>query len=273
MFAAALIVFREVFEAGLVIGIVMSATRLVPGRGRWIAGGVLAGLAGAAGLAAFAGTLADALEGVGQEVFNAGVLGIAAMMLAWHTLWMARHGREIAGEMKALGQAVAAGRRTLTALSVVVGVAVLREGAEVVLFLYGIAVSAAAPVQVVGGGIAGLLGGAAIAVLLYRGLVAIPTRRLFAVTNTLLTLMAAGLAASAVGYLVTADLAPAWGEVWNISWLLPQKSLAGQALHALVGYMDRPTGSQIVTYAVVLAVLTLSGMRFARPVTAVRAAA
>lgn len=37
-----------------------------------------------------------------------------------------------------MGQEVQAGRRTLAALAVVVGVAVLREGLEVVLFLYGV---------------------------------------------------------------------------------------------------------------------------------------
>ena len=60
MLAAALIVFRAVFEAGLILGIVLGATRGVPGRGRWVAGGIGAGVAGACVVAAFAGVLADA---------------------------------------------------------------------------------------------------------------------------------------------------------------------------------------------------------------------
>jgi high-affinity iron transporter len=54
---------------------------------------------------------------------------------------MARHGKEIAGEMRAIGQAVAEGSKSLLALAVVVAVAVLREGSEVALFLYGVAAS------------------------------------------------------------------------------------------------------------------------------------
>ncbi len=258
MLAAALIVFREVFEAGLILGIVLGATRGVPGRGRWVLGGIGGGLAGACVVAAFAGALADAMQGVGQEVFNAGILGIAALMLGWHTIWMARHGREMAGEMQALGRDVASGGRTLIALAVVIGAAVLREGAEVVLFMYGLAAQGNGALALAGGSLLGIAGGMVVSVLMYRGLVAIPTRHLFKVTNVLLSLMAAGMAAQAAGYLVQADWLPALGtRAWDTAWLLDQKGIAGRALHALVGYTDRPAGIQVLVYAAALALLTL----------------
>ncbi len=269
MLAAALIVFREVFEAGLVLGIVLGATRGVPGRGRWVTGGIGAGVAGACLVAAFAGALADAMEGVGQEVLNAAILGTAAVMLGWHNIWMARHGREMAGEMKALGRDVAAGGRSLLALAVVICAAVLREGAEVVLFLYGLAAGGDGAAALAGGSVLGIAGGVAVSVLLYRGLVSIPTRHLFKVTNVLLSLMAAGMAAQAAGFLVQADLLPALGtRAWDTSWLLDQKGLPGRALHALVGYTDRPAGVQVLVYGMVLGVLLLAGRLLgARPVT------
>src|SRR3954462_10305237 len=138
MLAALIIVFREVFEAGLIIGIVLAVTRTVPGRNLWVGGGVLAGVAGACLVAAFAGALSNLFAGMGQELFNASILGVAVVMLTWHNVWMARHGSELAGEMRAMGRAVAEGSKPLLALAVVVGVAVLREGSEVVLFLYGV---------------------------------------------------------------------------------------------------------------------------------------
>ena len=140
MLASLIIVFREVFEAGLIVGIVLAATRGIERRGVFVGGGIAAGVLGAALLALFAGALSDALAGKGQEVFNASILSIAVLMLGWHNLWMASHGREIARDMKAMGRAVAAGDKSLLAMGVVVAIAVLREGAEVVLFLYGIAV-------------------------------------------------------------------------------------------------------------------------------------
>ncbi|MGH6799283.1 MAG: FTR1 family iron permease, partial [Roseiarcus sp.] len=139
MLAALIIVFRETLEAGLVVGVVLAATRGVPGRGFWIASGVGAGVAGACLVAAFASRIATLFEGSGQEAFNASILIVAVVMLCWHNAWMANHGRDLARDLKAVGRDVAEGRRPLTALAVVCGVAVLREGSEVVLFLYGVA--------------------------------------------------------------------------------------------------------------------------------------
>lgn len=260
MLASALIVFREVFEAGLVLGIVLSATRGMAGRAGWVAGGALGGLLGACVVAMFAGAIGDALQGSGQEVFNAAILLVAAVMLGWHNIWMARHGREMAGEMQALGRAVSEGRRSLLALAVVVGVAILREGSEVALFLYGLAAGGEGGVALVGGCVLGLLGGGAVAALLYRGLLSIPTRQLFRVTNVMLSLLAAGMAAQAAGFLIQADLLPALGaRVWDTSAILDQKGLVGRALHALVGYTDRPAGMQVLVYGGVLLALLMAG--------------
>lgn len=259
MLASLIIVFREVFEAGLIVGIVLAATRGIARRGVFIAGGVGAGVIGAALVAAFAGALSDALAGRGQEVFNAAILSLAVVMLGWHNLWMASHGREMAREMKAMGHAVAAGDKSLVAMAMVVAIAVLREGAEVVLFLYGIAASSGEgwPLLIVGG-VVGIALGVAVSCLLYLGLVAIPVHRLFTVTSWLIALVAAGMAGQAAAILAGIDLIPSWGyQLWDTSWLLPQDSLAGRALHALVGYSDRPMGVQLVAYLATLATLAI----------------
>ena len=118
MTSALLIVFREVIEAGLIVGIVLAATTGVPGRARAVAGGVIAGVLGACLVAAFAGEIANLFQGSGQELFNAAILLLAVAMLTWHNVWMASHGREMARELKAAGHKVRTGERTLTALSV-----------------------------------------------------------------------------------------------------------------------------------------------------------
>lgn len=270
MLGALVIVFREVLEAGLIIGIVMAATRGVEGRGRWIAIGVVAGVAGAAVVAAFAGVIAEAFEGIGQELFNAGVLGAAVVMLMWHNAWMARHGREIAMEMRQIGSAVSEGARPLTALAIVVGLAVLREGSEVVLFLYGIFAQGTSGLSLLSGGALGIAAGAAFTGLTYAGLLAVPQRYIFSVTSWLIALLAAGMAAQSAQYLYNAGVINRFGEtVWDTSWLLSEKSLFGQLMHTLVGYIAQPTALQIVAYVGALAAMYVL-MRIARPRPAAR---
>jgi high-affinity iron transporter len=259
MLAALIIVFREVFEAGLIVGIVLAVTGSVPHRNRWIGGGVLTGALAACVVAASAGALSELFAGMGQELFNAMILGVAVMMLTWHTVWMAHHGREMAGEMRAVGQAVAAGTKSLLALAVVVGVAVLREGSEVALFLYGVVASdAGAPLSLAIGGIIGLALGVAVCLLTYFGLMRIPQRALFATTTALITLLAAGMAAQAVAFLERANWLNSLDTVvWDSEWLLSEKSIAGRALHTLIGYTDQPTEMQLLVYVGVLLVTVM----------------
>lgn len=258
MLSAALIVFRETLEAALIVGIVMAACRGVAGRGRWVGSGIAAGLAGAVLVALFASAIAQALSGSGQEVFNAAVLGLAVVMLAWHVVWMSRHARRLAADVGRTSRAVAAGERPFIALAVVVAVAVLREGAETVLFLYGIA--AAGPESSIAlplGGAVGLLGGVAVGAAIYAGLVRLSVGRLFAVTNVLVVLLAAGMAADAAGFLVQADLVPALGgAVWDTSDFLSEEGFVGKALHTLTGYIARPSGIQVAAYAATIGTIT-----------------
>jgi high-affinity iron transporter len=270
---ALIIVFREVFEAGLIVGIVLAVTRAVAQRGWWISGGVAGGVLGACIVAAFAGAMSAAFSGVGQELFNATVLGIAVVMLTWHNVWMARHGRELAAEMRAAGEAVVEGRSSLAALAIVVGVAVLREGSEVVLFLYGIlAGGGTSASSVFLGGVLGLALGAAVCALAYFGLLRIPGRHLFAVTSAMIAFLAAGMAAQAVLFLDQADVLTALDRVvWDTSWLLSDGSVGGKALRTLVGYSDRPTGMQIVVYLGTLLIIFVLMRLFAPEAKAVPA--
>ena len=255
MLAALIIVFREVFEAGLIIGIVLAVTRTVSHRNRWIGGGVLVGILAACVVAAFAGAISHLFAGMGQELFNATILCIAVAMLTWHNVWMARHGSELAGELRSAGQAVLEGSKSLLALAVVVGVAVLREGSEVVLFLYGVLAGGDSGWDVVLGGFAGLLLGAMVCLLTYFGLVRIPMRALFASTTVLIALLAAGMAAQAAAFLEKANWLTAMDTiVWDSGWLLPDSSFLGRALHTLVGYTDQPTAMQLAVYLAILLV-------------------
>ncbi len=261
MLASLLLVFREVLEAALIISIVAAATRGVIGRGKYLLGGIALGILGAFMIALFAERISESLQGMGQEWFNAGVLLAAVVMIGWHVIWMAKHGRELAAQMKSVGQAVSAGDRPMTALLIVIALAVLREGAEVVLFGFGLVAGGSNLGELALGAVLGLTAGLAVGFAMYFGLLKIPMRHFFSATNGLLVLLAAGLASSAAGYLIQADVLPALVDtLWDTSWLLSDESFLGQVLHILVGYEDQPSGMQVLFYAGTLLLLVI-GMK------------
>src|SRR5581483_8746428 len=192
MLGTLIIVFREMMEAGLIVGIVLAATRGVAGRAAWISYGVAGGVAGACLVAAGADGIASLFAGSGQELLNAAVLGLAVVMLTWHNVWMASHGREMSQQMREIGAQVRGGERDLLALAIVVGVAVLREGSETVLFLYGVTASGgSSAAAMMAGGALGLPGAVALSAAVYFGLASIPMKTMFAVTTALIALLAA----------------------------------------------------------------------------------
>ncbi len=257
MLATAIIVFREVLEASLVVGIVLAASQGVPRRGIWVTGGIAAGVLGASLVALCAGAIAAAVNGIGQELFNAAILFTAVAMLGWHNIWMNRHGRELASAAGSIGKDVLGGGRPLYALALVVGIAVLREGSEIVLFLYGIAIaSGIGGLIMLAGGALGLIGGVAVGSLIYFGLLAIPLKRLFTVTSWLILLLAAGMASQGAAFLMQANLLPSFGnDLWNTSSILAENSMLGLLLHVLIGYSAQPAGIQVLFYVATLLVI------------------
>src|ERR1700689_1844391 len=245
----------------------MAVTSGVAGRTLWIGGGVAAGVLGACAVALFTSRLSALFDGSGQEIFNASILSFAVLMLTWHNVWMARHGREMVAELRAAGEAVAAGSKSLAALGGGGAIAVLREGSEVVLFLYGVAAAqGGASLAMVLGGVVGLVLGSLVCLMTYLGLITIPTRYLFGVTSALIALLAAGMAAQAIAFLEQANILPALDETgWGTSWILSDSSFLGRALHTLIGYVDQPTAMQLIVYAATLAVIVVLMKLFASP--------
>lgn len=256
MLPAAVVIFRETVEIALIVGIVLAATRGLAGRTAWIAGGFAAGVAGAGLVALFVETISAAAEGMGQEFFNAIILFAAAAVIGWTVLWVNRHAREMTQHLRQVGQEVVAGKLPFYSLSLIIALAVLREGSETVLFIYGMALSGQSASSIILGGLFGVGLGLGVGVALYYGLLRLSTRYMFRVTTWLLVLLVAGLAAQGVGYLTAAGYFTEWSEpVWDTSWLLSEQSILGLTLHSLIGYTAEPSSIQLVFYGATLALL------------------
>lgn len=258
MFAATLIVFRETLEAALFVGIIAAATRQLAGRASWLGAGVAAGVLGALALALMAERVSGWFDGVGQDLVNIAILSVALVMLIWHCVWVSTHGRQMATDARQLGSSVGQGRRKPWVLLIAVALAVLREGAETVLFITGSITGSGAgdPASVLLACALGLVAGALAGVMIYAGMSRFPAQRLFAATNVLIALLAASIASQLAKALVQAGLLERWSEpLWDSSaWLAPDSAL-GTLLRALLGYDARPSGVQLAFYFGVLSLI------------------
>jgi len=256
MFSLAIIVFSEVLEISLILGVVLVATRGLPGRDRWVLVGLGAGIVGSGALAFGAGAISEAVSGMGQEFFNATVLFLAAMLIGWTVVWLRRHSVMLSRRIKAVGKDVGMGTRPLYVIATVVAMAVLREGSEIVLLTYGVMISGGTLVHLLVGGGAGLLAGTFVGAAIYYGIIRVATRYMFAVTSALLTFLAAGMVSQAIEILESTGVFPVFDRpIWDTSRLLSEHSLLGSTMHSLVGYSAQPTGMQFGSFVLTLGIL------------------
>lgn len=253
MLGTATIVFREILEVALVLGIVLAATRGLPNRMNMVFMGLGIGVLGSAVIAYFTDTISEMIDGVGQEVFNASIMFIAVGFLSWTVIWMKTHGRELARHLNEVGAEVMNGRKSAYVLVGVIALATFREGSEIVLFTYGQIAMGTSMLSIVTGGLIGAIGGTVIGVMLYFGLLKTVKRHLFTVTSWMLILLTAGMAAQGANFLIQAGILPEiQSQVWDTSWLLDGKSFIGEALGVLIGYTARPTAMELIFYVSVL---------------------
>jgi len=257
MLSALVIVFREVLEMSLVVGMLLAATEGVAGARRRIALGAFVGLLGAMLVAWLMDVLESSANGNGEFIYNAVLLGMASMMIAWTVIWMTRHGREVAARMRHVGKSVTDGSLPGTALTVATFAAVIREGGEAVFFLAGAATEGdSSALSMTAGGTMGLALGALLGFVIYRGMLRIPTRYVLQVTGWLLIFVAAGMASQAAWNLVIIDaIPPLVDTIWNTSTWLPQSGFVGTLLHVMIGYDDHPSGMQVLVFVVSLATM------------------
>jgi high-affinity iron transporter len=262
MFAAALIVFRESLEAALFVGIVAAATRELAGRARWLAAGVAIGVLGAILLALSALHVGELLDGIDQDLVHIALLSVALTMLVWHCIGAGVHARQRGDEARELGASVRQGQRAPWALLIAVALAVLREGAETVLFVVGALTGSGRvlPAEIAWACALGVFFSVEAGILLYNGLSRLPTRHIFAATNALIAILAGSIASQLVKSLAQVGfLAQGTAPLWDTSAALPQDSAPGMLLHALIGYDARPSAAQFAAYVAVLLLIYGSG--------------
>jgi len=257
MLSALIIVFREVLEMSIILGLLFAATKDVAGCKKWIISGAGLGLLGAFVFALFMDEIENSMDGDGEFVFNAVILSVASILLAWTVVWMSKHGRDMSIRLKQAGASVAEGDLPMKSLLVLSMAAVMREGGEAVFFLFGAMQMETEASEMLTGGLIGLLAGVIFGFALYQGLIRIPMKYVFNVMGTLLILLAAGMASQAASNLVLVNMLPAITDtLWDSSFILSDESLMGEILHVLMGYDSQPSGMQMMVFVLTLGIVT-----------------
>ena len=261
MGATFVITLREAFEAALLLGIVYTYLDKVGGRAQYryvTLGGALG--AGASVLAGIAVSfLSGPLLDLGPDLIGATVMFVAVVVLTWHGWWMRQHARAVKGDVQRRLEEARAGHRVWV-VATIAFVGVFREGAETVLFLWGLMTQADVTGWAgLGGGVLGVTTAAALGWAIFRGGRHVSLPRFFAVTSVLLLLVAAGLFSAGVGRLEGLGLLPASSTLWDTSRVLSDRGVVGGFLGGLVGYRARPSLLETLAYA---SYLLVAGMLF-----------
>lgn len=264
MLQISIVVFREILEISLIVGILAAATKDMKGSSKWILGGLFLGVFSSLLLALFTDKISESLNGMGQEFFNGAILLSAALMIGWTVLWMQKHAKSISKELKNLSNSIREGKKPLYILLIVVFLSVLRESTEIVLFTYSYYISGTSLNEILTGLVLGIIAGSAVGIALYLGIIKAFGKYFFIVTTWLLIFLAAGIAAQGIGFWVNADIVPALGSpLFDISGILSQTSVFGKFLNMFFGYIDQPSGSQFFAYVASLSVLIV-GLKIAK---------
>jgi high-affinity iron transporter len=265
MGATFLITLREAFEASLLLGLVYTYLDKIDAREhfRWVSLGGVLGLLASIGMGVAVSYISGPLLDLGPDVIGAAILLVAVVLLTWHAWWMQQHARGIRGNVeKRIDEARTTQRLWIVGLIAFTGV--FREGAETVVFLWGImaeATSAAGWGSVVAG-VAGIVTAGVLGLAIFYGGRRVSLSRFFTITTVLIIFLAAGLFSTALGRLQALGVLPMMSPLWDTSSILSDRSVVGSFLAGLVGYRARPSLLEVggyIAYLIGAGVLLLGG--------------
>ncbi|MEA3124862.1 MAG: high-affinity iron transporter, partial [Caballeronia sp.] len=257
------IVWRESVEALLVVGILYAwlkngdadARRGIPYLWAGVAAGLLAAVALGAALVGFT----EELSGDAQDYFQTGMVLVACVLIVQMVLWMKHHGRSMKRDMEASLQK-SKQDANWWGVTLLVALAIAREGSETVIFLYGLGFGQSGhvdPMQYLAVAL-GLALAFLTFYLLQLGGKIFSWRLFFRVTEIMLLFLAAGLFETGVDKLIDKEILPVvMNQVWDTSWLLDDSSTFGSLVATLTGYRAHPAGMNLIAYAVYWAMIFL----------------
>lgn len=262
MFKVAIIIFRECLEVALLLGIILASTRHIKDSKLYVITGAMVGTVLASIFAFFIRTVTIAYGTYGDELFDSCIILLTVLIISWTVVWMQGYTQKIKSDLGELSEKINTGTASKMLLIAIVASTILREGAEIILLIYGISSASLSASEYIIGLVIGSTSGFVVGVIIYSGLVKFAGKYIFKVSSVLLVLIAAGLASEAAGILTSSGIIEIYREaLWDTSWIVDNNSMVGKLLRITIGYDSKPNGMQIIFYFATIA-LILAMIRF-----------
>lgn len=247
------VVWRESIEALLVVGILYSWLKQLGADSvlKYLWFGVTGGVVTALALAGVFMGMQQFLSGNGQEIFML-VMMLTAMILIVHmVLWMRGHGRYLQSHFREQTQK-AINNQSFWSISILVAVAIAREGSETVIFLYGMSYAQQSMqdwASYTGAVVLALALAGFTYYLLQASRYWLSWKHFFRVTEIMLLLLASALLVSAIDKMIGLGWLPAGIDpLWDTSAVLSDSSRLGGVISALTGYRAYPALTDVVAW-------------------------
>lgn len=249
MFKIAIIIFRECLEIALLLGVILASTNHIKNSRLYVIMGAMTGTVLASLFAFFIRTVTKAYGSYGDEIFDSGVILLTAAVISWTVVWMQGYTKKIKNNLGKLTEKITTNNASKLLLVTIVATTIFREGAEIILLIYGASSAPLSASEYVIGLVIGSISGFIVGVVIYTGLIKLAGKYIFKISTILLILIAAGLASEAAGILTSVGVIEIYREtLWDTSWLIDNNSILGKLLHITIGYDSKPNGMQIIFY-------------------------
>lgn len=257
MFKIALVVFRELIEISMILGIISAATKSIQNSMIYIVAGIMSGTIAASVVAFVVANLHSSLGGFGDELIDVGIIFITVVFVSITAIWVKNYSHKISSKMNDLSEKIEKGLASKIILISVVAFSIFREVTEIVLFISSIAAAhELQPLDYLLGFTLGLSGSVVVILAIYYGMNRIALKYLFKISFVLLTLIAASLASEAAGILTSIGFWDFYNEpLWDSSWLVSDYSILGKILKIMIGYNAQPNLLQVGFYTGTIALI------------------
>jgi high-affinity iron transporter len=264
--AELIIVFREVLEASLIVGILYTYLNKIDQADAIIRlwQGVLVALAASIMGSLLFQKVAGGFQGQAEKLFEGIVMIVAAAILGTMIIWMAKNSN-IASELEEKAASALDSDKLGYGIFALAFISVFREGIETILFLYGVMMKQGGlslTLSLIGAGL-----GLGVGYMIFVQGKKVPLKTFFNVSSILLIFVASGMLAYGVHELESAGVFTDYGRIWDINPpknvdgtypFLHDKGLVGGLLKGLFGYNGDPSAIELIVWLV--SVIGLSTM-------------